>query len=67
MHPNTLEVDFLGLVVGNGQICIDPKKVTTITEWPVSKIVKEVQSFNRFCNSYRHFIKDSSKIVHPLT
>ena len=31
------EVEFLGLIVGNGQIHMDPKKVATITEWPVPK------------------------------
>ena len=39
------EVEFLGMIVGNGQICIDPKKVAIITEWLVSRIVKEAQSF----------------------
>ena len=27
-----LEVEFLGLIVGNGQVCMNPKKVATITE-----------------------------------
>lgn len=61
------EVEFLGLIVGNGQIRMDPKKVAAITEWPVPKTVKEVQSFNGFCNFYRRFVKDYSKIVRPLT
>ena len=46
------EVEFLGLIVGNEQIHMDPKKVAAITEWPVPKTVKEVQSFNGFCNFY---------------
>ena len=64
---NVPEVEFLGLIVGNRQICMDPKKVAAITEWPVPKTVKEVQSFNGFCNFYWHFIKDYSKIVQLLT
>lgn len=39
------EVEFLGMIVGNGQICIDSKKVAIITEWLVSRIVKKAQSF----------------------
>ena len=36
------EVEFLGLIMGNGQIHMDPKKVAIIIEWPVPKIVKDV-------------------------
>ena len=49
---NIPKVEFLGLIVSNGQICMDLKKVAAITEWLVPKIVKYVQFFNRFCNFY---------------
>ena len=25
------------MIIGNGQICMDPKKVQVIEEWPISK------------------------------
>ena len=37
-----LEVESLGLIIGNRQIHMDPKKIVAITEWPVPQTVKEV-------------------------
>jgi hypothetical protein len=45
---------------------MDPTKVQGITKWPRPTKVKEIQSFLGFCNFYRHFIHDYSKIAHPL-
>ena len=36
-------------------------------DWPIPKNKKDVQSFIGFCNFYRQFIKDFSKIACPLT
>jgi hypothetical protein len=46
---------------------MDPAKVKAITDWPIPKNLKQVQSFLGFCNFYRRFIHDYSKIVKPLT
>ncbi|TFY80223.1 hypothetical protein EWM64_g3787 [Hericium alpestre] len=43
------EVDYLGLIVGNGQVRMDPKKVEAITEWPVPTNKKGIQQFLGFC------------------
>ena len=40
--------------------------MASITDWPTPTKVKEVQSFLGFCNFYRRFIKDYSKIAKPL-
>lgn len=61
------EIPFLGMIVGNGQIRMDPKKTDAISEWPELKTKKEVQQFLGFCNFYRRFIKDFSKLARPLT
>lgn len=61
------EIPFLGMIVGHGQICMDPKKTTAIAEWPVLTTKKQVQQFLGFCNFYRRFIKDYSKLARPLT
>ena len=45
---------------------MDPVKVKGITDWPVPRKVKEVQSFLGFINFYCCFIKDFSHIAHPL-
>src|SRR3981189_145879 len=45
---------------------MDPIKVAGIRDWPSPKSLTEVRSFLGFCNFYRRFIHDFSKISHPL-
>ena len=61
------EVEYLGLLVGHGQIKMDPTKISAISDWPTPKNKKEVQCFLGFANFYRRFIKNFSKIAKPLT
>ena len=60
-------VKFLGLIITNGGIHMDPAKVAAVLEWEVPKSVKDIQSFLGFANFYRRFIRAFSKIVSPLT
>ena len=45
---------------------MDPAKISGITQWPISKKLKDLQSFLGFCNFYCCFIEHYSKIAHPL-
>ena len=56
-------VDYLGTIVGNGELCMDPVKVSTVMDWPVPRNKKDIQSFIGFCNFCRQFITDFSKIT----
>lgn len=60
------EVKYLGLIVGNGEIRMDPSKVHAVSAWPVPTTRRELQSFLGFCNYYRRFILDFSKASRPL-
>ena len=60
------EVKYLGMIVGNGSVYMDPVKVEGITQWPTPSCVKDVCSFLGFCNFYRAFISDFSNIARPL-
>jgi len=60
------EVEYLGMIVGNGSVHMDPVKVQGITQWPTPSCVKDVRSFLGFCNFYRAFISDFSNIARPL-
>ena len=60
------QVAFLGYVVGNGELGMDPAKVHSILDWARPKTVRQVRSFLGFCNFYRRFIVGYSKIARPL-
>ena len=64
---NLEETDFLGYIVGKNGLKMDPGKIQTILDWPKPSNVKAIQSFLGFANFYRRFIRDSSKIIGPLT
>ena len=54
------------MIVGNGGLCMDLAKVSTVMDWPKSKNKKDMQSFIGFCNFYWRFIQGFSKIAQPL-
>lgn len=58
---------FLGFIISDEGIKVDPEKVEAVTDWAAPTTVKGVQSFLGFCNFYRRFIKDYSRIARPLT
>jgi len=60
------EVEYLGVLIGNGSVKMDPIKVQGISEWPTPLTVKDVRSFLGFCNFYCAFIKNFSAIACPL-
>src|SRR5271163_1398017 len=60
------KVEYLGMVIKEGQISMDPVKLGGIRDWPVPTTVKEVRSFLGFGNFYRRFIKGFSELAQPL-
>ena len=60
------EVEYLGVIVGNGQVKMDPIKVQGIADWPTPTNLRELRSFLGFGNYYKDFIQDYSRITRPL-
>ncbi|SOV03718.1 uncharacterized protein UDID_19310 [Ustilago sp. UG-2017a] len=64
---STSQTEFLGFVVSDQGVAMDPSKTEVITNWPVPKSVHDVQVFLGFCNFYRRFIPQYSRTAYPLT
>ena len=54
------------MIIGQGLVCMDPVKLSTIKEWHPPSSVKGVHSFLGFVNFYRKFIPNYSNIVAPI-
>jgi len=65
-HDELVEVDFLEVVIGLERIRMKKEKVKTVLNWPVPKLVKDVQKFLGLANCYRRFVKGFVKIVRLL-
>jgi hypothetical protein len=63
---NQTSVEYLGLIISEGEIRMDPVKLKAIQDWPLPRTVKDVQKFLGFCNFYCRFVKDYSHITRPL-
>jgi len=60
------EVDYLGMIISEDQIKMDPAKLEGIKDWPSPTTVKQVRSFLGFGNFYRKFIGHYADIAQPL-
>ena len=61
------ETVFLKVIVSEQSLCMNFIKVKVIINWATSINLKEIQSFVRFINFYRCFIKDFLKLVKSFT
>ena len=61
------EVPFLGHVLSDGGIMVDPTKVQEVLDWKAPISVHEVRSFLGLAGHYCRFILDFSKIAKPMT
>jgi hypothetical protein len=61
------EVSFLGHIITDGGIAVDPSKVQDVLNWNPPKNVLKIRSFLGLAGYYRRFIEGFSKIVKPLT
>ena len=60
------KVPFLGHVLSEDGISVDPSKVQEVMNWKAPTLVHEVQSFLGLAGYYHRFIPDFSKISKPM-
>ncbi|WVZ84409.1 hypothetical protein U9M48_031446 [Paspalum notatum var. saurae] len=61
------EVSFLGHILSEKGVAVDPSKVECVLNWKQPETVTEIQSFLGLAGYYRRFIKDFSKTAKPMT
>jgi hypothetical protein len=59
-------VEYLGVIVGNNEVKMDPIKVAGIANWPTPTSPTQLRSFLGFGNYYKDFIANYSLITRPL-
>ncbi len=62
----TVEVEYLGVIIGYGKIRMDPVKTQGVRTWEAPTNLTEARGFVGFLNFYRRFIKGFSKLARLL-
>jgi RNase H-like domain found in reverse transcriptase len=60
------EIDYLGVIIGNRKLKMDPKKLQGVADWSTPTNPIEIRKFLGFTSYYRYFIPNYSKIAQPL-
>ena len=59
-------MEYLGHIVGNDGVRVDPKKIEAMQDWSCPKTLKSLHGFLGLTGYYRKFVKNYGKIVAPL-
>jgi hypothetical protein len=61
------EVEYLGHVISQEGVKVDPEKIKAITEWPKPKNISKLRGFLGLTGYYRRFIKNYAHLTTPLS
>ncbi len=64
---NVEKTIFLEVIVSEQDLCMNLSKMIIIVNWTTLINLKEIQSFMKFVNFYRYFIKNFFKLVKSFT
>ena len=60
-------VDYLGHLIEDGQLKVDPGKIEAMVAWPVPSTIKQLRGFFGLTGYYRRFIAEYASIAAPLS
>jgi hypothetical protein len=60
----TLEVEYLGHLVGKDGVRVDPKRIEAMQDWPHPKTLKSLCGFLGLTGYYRKFVKIMERLQH---
>ncbi|GJT14131.1 ty3-gypsy retrotransposon protein [Tanacetum coccineum] len=62
-----ISLEYLGHIISDKGVEMDPKKVDAVRDWPVPTNQRQMRGFLIFAGYYRRFIKDYATIAAPLS
>ncbi|MDY6929837.1 MAG: RNase H-like domain-containing protein [Pseudomonadota bacterium] len=60
------QVEFLGHVVSDKGVGVDPNKIARVESWPTPTSLRQMRSFVGLCAYYRRFVPNFSSVCKPL-
>ena len=61
------EVKFLGHVISEAGVTVDPEKIEAVLNWQRPRNVFEIRSFLGLAGYYRRFVEGFSRLAAPMT
>ena len=61
------QIQYLGHIISDTGIFMDPKKIKSIKDWPNPTSVTDIRSFLGLAGYYQKFIENFSRISFPMT